>query len=165
MELSNFTVKVLTEFSEAMASFTPENVMAVAKAKAEALKLTDPEQKKRDECIAIIESVTPKLTALEDAKAENAETLKAIEEAHKAFDEREKSVKESEQKISQANALLEAREKAAAKKEDDLDNYSDQLDEKAKGHRAKEKTLADLEASLNEQAASFEQAQKLIKRK
>jgi hypothetical protein len=59
---------IALQLVEAIAGCTPENIKKNAIAKAEALKLTEPEQAKRDECVAIINSVAPKLADLKAAE-------------------------------------------------------------------------------------------------
>ena len=114
-ELSSFTRKVLSELAPALASYTPEKIKACGIAEAEALKLTEPEKAKRDEAVAILNSVAPALKKLEDAKKDNEASLKALAEATAAQEKSAAFAKQCNEaeatRLDKIKTDLEAREK------------------------------------------------------
>lgn len=88
MELSPLTRRIVGEFITVISQYTPEKIKECAEAEADALKLTEPEIKKRDECVAIIDSAAVKLKDLKEAEGKHAESLKTIADAQKALDAR-----------------------------------------------------------------------------
>jgi hypothetical protein len=167
-EISNFTMKALREIASIMPYFTPENmevIKAYAQAEADALKLSAPEQKKRDEYNALITEVSAKLAALKEAETKNAAKLAEIGDAHAKLLNRETAAQQREDKVGIRETSVEKREKEALKQETGNKNYRDELDRLAASHLQKQKDLQLWEDTLTEQANNFEKAQQLIGKK
>lgn len=165
MELSPLTQRIVGEFIMALSSFTPENIRACGEAKAAALKLTEPERQKREECVAIIDSVAPKLRELEGAEATHAAALAVIKDGNAKLLAREAAITKRENDHAAAIKAVTIRETAATVREKELDDYSDRLEAAAKGHKDKQMSLKEWEDSLKEEAGNIEKAQQLIKKK
>lgn len=156
---------VALQLIEAIANCTPDNIAKAGKAKAEALKLTAPEQKIRDEAVATINSVSVQMEELKRAK--DAHGLKAAEiaSAQTTLDSRKSLLDGREERHAQAVAAFNTKQIAIAENEKKLLNWQSQLEANATAQKATEERLKTWEADLSEQASGFEQAQKLIKRK
>jgi hypothetical protein len=156
---------IAEQFIEAISRFTPEYINKINKAKADGLKLTEPEQKKRDEYNATINATNIKLDELKKAsdrhdlkRAELDGDIKKLTDRVGAIEEREDKAKEREDAVLIRENAVKIKNGDFIKRESDL--------EKIKNDQQKEKTrLEILRGELEEQATSFEQAQKLIKRK
>ncbi len=166
MELSNSTIKVLTEITQALQDFTPSYLIEHAKARAEALKLTEPEKKKRDECVATINSVNGKLEELKQAQSAYDVRLMEITKMQKKLDENKSSLDAREERHSAAVSAFNTKQISVTDNEKRLLTWQAQLEATARNQKATEERLKAWEIELNEQANNFEQAAiKVIGRK
>jgi hypothetical protein len=78
--------KIVTELVEAIQALTPDKIKAAATARASALKLTETEQKLRDEAVAIIDSVSVKTKELEKKQAAYDSAVKVYNEGIDAYE-------------------------------------------------------------------------------
>jgi hypothetical protein len=156
---------IAEQFVEAISRFTPEYLDKIHQAKAEGLKLTAPEQKKRDEYNATINTTNLKLDELKKASDRHDLKRAELDSTNKQLDERKKLLDVREQRHSDSVTAFNAKQSEAVDKEKKLSDWQLQLETTAKSQKATEERLKAWEADLNEQASSFEQAQKLIKRK
>jgi chromosome segregation ATPase len=156
---------IAEQFVEAISRFTPEYIEKMARAKAEGLKLTDPEQKKRDEYNATINAASLRLDEVKKASDRHDLKRAELDSFSKQLDERKKLLDAREQRHSEVVSAFNIKQTEVASKEKKLSGWQEQLEATAKTHVSTEERLKAWESDLNEQAASFEQAQKLIKRK
>jgi hypothetical protein len=164
MEMSGFTRKVVGELAEALSQYTPAYIKACHAAEAEGLKLTEPERKKREECVAIIDSANAKLLEIAKAKSAHEARETLVAEKEKSVSDREEAIRKREGELGAKETAVKNREANALSKERELNAYSDRLDGIATGHSAKAADLKKWEDSLKKQAEAFDQAQSLIKR-
>jgi colicin import membrane protein len=152
-ELSSFTRKVLSELAPALASYTPENIKACAKAEAEALKLTEPERKARDEAVAKIEEAAAVSAKLTQEKAEHAESKRAAETATQVL---AATTKEAERRIEQEDKRL-------ADLKTELLDWQDTLKEDTKQLKADQGQLRADRLALANSIKAFEDIKKKAK--
>ena len=156
---------IAMQLVEALANCTPENVKKIAEAKADALKLTDVEQKKRDEYSATINTANMKLDELKKVSDRHDLKRAELDNNSKQLDERKKLLDAREQRHADSVASFNSKQIEAAEKEKKLSNWEAQLEVTAKSQKATEERLKAWEFDLAEQASGFEQALLIRKKK
>ncbi len=156
---------IALQLVEAIAGCTPENIKKNAIAKAEALKLTEPEQKKRDEAVAILNSVAPKLAELKAAEEKHASAKAEIEKANGLLDARSKAADKRDSDHVTAVANHAAKVKANDDRAAELKALADKLESQRKTQENKIGDLQAWEARLTEQQTNWDAAQQLLRKK
>lgn len=156
---------IAQQFIESISRFTPDYVEKIAQAKADGLRITEPEQRARDEYNVKIAEHDAKLKALKDAEAKDADTKKQIIVAKQELEAGQQALKRAKDDHAKALQSINDRDADLSGREQALALEKKQVEQVCKANESETKRLKDWADSLAEQADSFDQAQKLIKRK